>query len=261
MYSNFYELTNNKLDSLNSNEQKLYNYIASNISKVKKMTIRVLSEHCYVSTTTIFRLIKKLGFLSYSDFIDVLKLSDFNFPKAEIPEVFYRRTYNEEYIKNFMESIRVISQEQTDDFNVLLDEMPTVFLFARKLNQAAAVYTKYILDSLGYVVVFPQHEYEFKACIDQAKDGDLVFAISFSGINPIIINTLQEMKIKREINIVSITKAGNNILQNMSNINFYMFADTAIYNGINFTSRISMIGIIETLFYNRFTRQDKRNKK
>ena len=157
-----------------------------------------------------------------------------------------------------MESIRVISQVQIDDFNNILDEMPTVFLFARKLNTAAAVYAKYILDSFGYVVILPQHEYEFKACINQVKDGDLVLAISFSGNHPIIINTLQEMKIKKDINIVSITKAGNNILQNMSNINFYMFADNATYDGIDITSRISMIGIIETLFYNRFTRQVKK---
>ena len=258
MYSNFYELTNDKLDSLNANEQKIYSYVASNIKTVKKMTIRVLSENCFVSTTTIFRFIKKLGFPSYSEFIDILKLSDFNFPKAEIPEVFYRRAYNEEYIKNFMESIRVISQEQIDDFNRILDDMPTVFLFARRLNTAAAVYTKYVLESLGYVVVLPQHEYEFRACINQVKDGDLAFAISFSGNHPIIINTLQEMKIKKDINIVSITKAGNNILQNMSNVNFYMFADNAMYNNIDITSRISMIGIIETLFYNRFTRQIKK---
>ena len=49
--------------------------------------------------------------------------------------------------------------------------------------------------------------------------------------------------------IVSVTEADNNVIQNMSDLNFYMFTDDIQVNETDITSHISMIAIMELLLY------------
>lgn len=46
---------------------------------------RTLSHECYVSTTTMIRFVRKLGFSGYSDFINLLRLTDFSPPRRRPP--------------------------------------------------------------------------------------------------------------------------------------------------------------------------------
>ena len=55
---NFYEQTSSCVSRLSPTEQNLFNYIIKNLHIVKDMSIRDLSEKCFVSTTSIFRLVK-----------------------------------------------------------------------------------------------------------------------------------------------------------------------------------------------------------
>ncbi len=57
--------------------------------------------------------------------------------------------------------------------------------------------------------------------------------------------------------IISITRADNNVIQNMSDLNFYMFADEVEYLGSDVTSRCGMIAILESLMYSRITAAQK----
>lgn len=65
---NFYEQTSSCVSRLSPTEQNLFNYIIKNLHIVKDMSIRDLSEKCFVSTTSIFRLVKKLGYQGYAEF-------------------------------------------------------------------------------------------------------------------------------------------------------------------------------------------------
>ena len=53
--------------------------------------------------------------------------------------------------------------------------------------------------------------------------------------------------------IVSLTRADNNTIQNMSDLNFYVFADEIDCQGADITSRCGMIAIMETLLYKRLS--------
>lgn len=66
---NFYEQTSSCVSRLSPTEQNLFNYIIKNLHIVKDMSIRDLSEKCFVSTTSIFRLVKKLGYQGYAEFL------------------------------------------------------------------------------------------------------------------------------------------------------------------------------------------------
>ncbi|EAG7450134.1 MurR/RpiR family transcriptional regulator, partial [Listeria monocytogenes] len=49
--------------------------------------------------------------------------------------------------------------------------------------------------------------------------------------------------------LISITGADNNIIQNMSDINLYIFTDEIEMNNLDITSRISTIAIMELILY------------
>lgn len=49
--------------------------------------------------------------------------------------------------------------------------------------------------------------------------------------------------------LIWITGADNNIIQNMSDINLYIFTDEIEMNNLDITSRISTIAIMELILY------------
>ncbi len=78
--------------------------------------------------------------------------------------------------------------------------------------------------------------------------------LSYSGDNADIIGQIEKIFSVSTPTIISITRADNNIIQNMSDLNFYVFADEVSYDGMDVTSRCGMIAILETLLYKRITK-------
>ncbi|MDB6273692.1 SIS domain-containing protein, partial [Listeria monocytogenes] len=65
-----------------------------------------------------------------------------------------------------------------------------------------------------------------------------------------LIQTAQKLKSRNETPmLISITGADNNIIQNMSDINLYIFTDEIEMNNLDITSRISTIAIMELILY------------
>ena len=72
------------IESLNDLELSLYNYIIKIKDRVVDMTIREVASEAHVSTTTVLRLCKKLGFDGFSEFKIKLKL---NFEEERLSKV------------------------------------------------------------------------------------------------------------------------------------------------------------------------------
>lgn len=77
---------------------------------------------------------------------------------------------------------------------------------------------------------------------------DIVIVLSYSGENDETVKKLENIRLKNN-NIISITSADNNIIQSLSDINFYIFSDNIAGIENDIRSRISMIAIIEVLLY------------
>jgi RpiR family glv operon transcriptional regulator len=75
-----------------------------------------------------------------------------------------------------------------------------------------------------------------------------------------IIQNLQSLQSQRQYAmLVSITGANNNTIQNMSDENLYLFTDELKVSGIDMTSHVSLIVIMELLLY-QFMEYEKSNK-
>ncbi|WP_066648491.1 MurR/RpiR family transcriptional regulator [Christensenella timonensis] len=255
MTEDFYQFTSSRLDSLSNTERQIFNYVVKNMHKVKKMSIRELATACFVSTTTLFRFVKKLGFSGYAEFTAMIQLTEMSSREITIPNVMHKENYQEEYLKNVIEAVKVISNDKIEKFNRIMDRYPKVYILGCGLSEDVARYIRRILMVLGYDVETPVEDYEIASIVKRIKREDVLLVLSYSGNNKILARYIEQIVTVATPTIISITRADNNIIQNMSDLNFYIFADDVSYDDLDITSRCGMIAVIETLMYKRITEQ------
>ncbi|MGL5867644.1 MurR/RpiR family transcriptional regulator [Clostridium chrysemydis] len=256
MVIDFFEFVNPKLSTLNKTEKKIFDYVVKNQDGVKSMSIRKLSKECYVSTTTLFRFVKKLGFSGYNEFISTLRIGgNSNSDRAVIPDVVTKKNYNEEYLKNIIESVRVIKEDDAERFCKMLNSNNKIFIFGADLTKQVVKYVHCLLSLMEYDTVIVHDKYELDSTIKDVGANDIVLIFSFSGESSGMIKIVERIKVKNS-NIVSVTRADNNIIQGLSDINFYVFSDNIVNNNNDISSRISMIAVIETLIYRAFAEKE-----
>ncbi|MEA5060656.1 MAG: MurR/RpiR family transcriptional regulator [Clostridia bacterium] len=253
----FYSATSAQASKLSSTEQNIFKYVVKNMHLVKNMSIRELATACYVSTTTLFRFVKKLGFDGYSDFQAAIRETEESSRQIDIPNVVYNTNYQSSYLKNIIEAVQVITDEKKDKFNEIMSRYPKIYILAKGLSEAVGVYLYRLLTMCGYEVEFPTHHYQIQSVLRRIKRDDVLLILSYTGNNQTVIQYIEEIFAISTPTIISITRADNNVIQNMSDLNFYVFADEIQYKNQDVTSHCCMIAILETLMYVHITREQK----
>ena len=99
----------------------------------------------------------------------------------------------------------------------------------------------------------PDEEFEFASVLRRIKRDDVLLVLSYTGNNRSVIQKIERIFAIATPTIVSLTRSDNNTIQNMSDLNFYVFADEIDCQGADVTSRCGMISIMETLLYKRLS--------
>ena len=253
----FYQLTSEKAQTLSTTEKEILNYSMRNLQMVKKMSIRDLAAKCFVSTTTVLRFVRKLGFEGYSEFQESVSQAEKDSRQMTIPSIVQKENYRDSYLKNVIEAVKVITDEKIEKFDHIMDRYPKIFILGEGLSSEVASYLYRILKVIGYDVELPHKDYEMYSVERRIKREDVLLVLSYSGDNKEMIAKIEKIFAVSTPTIISITRADNNVIQNMSDLNFYVFADEIDFNGENITSRCGMIAIMEVLLYKRMTKQMK----
>lgn len=256
MARDFFEFVQNHSKPLNETEMRMFDFVVKNMDRVKYMSIRMLAHECFVSSTTVFRFVKKLGFLGYNQFLAMLQLTDDSAERAMIPEAMKKSAYSEEYLKNIIETVRVLKRESVRELRELLTTGPKIYLLAEGLSLEAAQYVRHILTSFGYDAELVSRSNEINSLLRRIRTGDLLFVFSYTGESKRLVDTIERVKRVCHAKVVSVTRADNNMVQMLSDINFYIFADELHFNQTDITSRISMIAVMEMVFYELFAKTD-----
>ena len=247
----FFEIVNSHIAELTKNEQVLFDYVITNLDNIKNKSIREVADDCFVSTTTFLRFVRKLGFSGFSEFTTVIKYTLLN--KKTIPQsspfVVSQKDYREEYLKNLVESVRVMDTDKVTQIVTQLQKKPKIFLFAKGLSKEIMRYVKYLYNTAGFFVIFPEDHQTRAIAQQQAEKNDIVFIFSYKGEDLELIEAVRKLKSQNHPLIVSITGADNNLLQNSSDLNLYLFTDEIILNHLDITSHISMIALMELILY------------
>lgn len=243
----FFEQANSHVRELNANERKIFEYVVRHIDRVKEMQIRTLAAECFVSTTTIMRFAKKLGFTGYREFSDALRLASHTAAQSKLPSVLQRQTYSEEYLRNIIESVRVVSPSRIEAFQAALARDPQVCCFGTGLDAEVARYAYHLLTALGYRAACPASAFERQAVLDRLEDGDVLFLFSWTGEDEEALDLVERARLACKPVVVTVTQAANNTLQSLNDVDLYVFTDSIVVNGANLSSRSPMIAIVELL--------------
>jgi|LGOV01.1.fsa_nt_gb RpiR family glv operon transcriptional regulator len=257
MEIDFYGVIENKIDVLNSNEKKILDYVVTHINDVKNMGIRDLADKMFVSSTTIFRFVKKLEFKGYTEFIDCLKLTSYKIGDTNIPQVVIHDNYHEEYLENIVESIRVLSKNKMKKFIALLQYDPKIYFISTGLCREVALYAMRLFGVYGITTILIDNEIDLISATKTIKNNDLLFVIANNEYST-IASYIERIKSKADVDVVSITASNNNVVQSITDYDFYVFSDYVSLNSVDITSRVSMIAIIELIGISFLKEQSKK---
>lgn len=243
----FFEQANEHVRELNANERKIFEYVVRNVDRVKEMQIRTLAAECFVSTTTIMRFAKKLGFSGYREFSDALRVASHAAAQSQLPSVLMRQTYGEEYLKNIIESVRVLTEGKVDLFRRALAGNPRIFCFGTGLDGEIARYAYRLLSSLGYRAACPMEAFERKASVERMEDGDVLYLFALTGEDEETLDFVERARLRCKPTIMTVTQSANNTLQSLSDVDLYVFTDKITVRDENLSSRSSMLALVELL--------------
>ena len=137
-----------------------------------------------------------------------------------------------------------------EEIALKLAKRPRIFIFAKGLSKCVAQYVKYIYMMKGFLVEFPEDYHYRQAVAQHVTKDDLVIVLSYGGHDIELIQLVQQFKSsKQSPYLISVTGADNNVIQNLSDINLYIFTDEIEMNKQDITSRISTIAILELVLY------------
>ena len=249
MSLDFFEATQNVLPNLNQTDRDLFEYVVKNMDHVKDMSIQKFAAEQFLSTTTIFRFTQKLGFSGYTDFINSLLITSHQAKNAEIPQALHNKIYSEEYLKNIIEAVRVMPVDLVAKVMDILESMPKIFILTDEHASLIGQYSEKLFLGLGFRAYFPEATYQMQSLLDTIKSSDMIIALSYSGQDNNLMNTIKKVFTNAKPFLLSITRAENNVLEGLSDVNFYVFAEEIYINGMNLTSTVPMLTVLELLIY------------
>lgn len=255
--ADFFKNASERAGSLSIMESGLLDYSLKNLHLVKNMSIRKFAAANYVSTSTVIRFLKKMGYEGWSAFRTAIIEAESENRSITIPTVVTKDNYRESYMKNVVEAIRVLPEDKIEQFDQIMSRYPKTYILGEGFSREVGHYLYRLLKVSGYDCEFPQNDYEMNSLLRRIKREDVVIILSFSGENLSVIGQVQKILSIATPTLISITRADNNTIQNMSDINFYVFADEIRYDNMDVTSRCGMIAILELLMYRRITHQNQ----
>lgn len=246
----FYEISMKHVEKLTKSEMKIYQYILDNIDKMSDKTVRSIAHECFVSTSTILRLVKKIGFDGFNEMNIVIKFTLNQQLETSTVITEGQINYKQEYLKNIIETIRVIDDEVVTQLATRIKKSRRLYIFSRGSTKSYSNYFEFLFKLKGIDTYFPANSDSRKLFSEDVKADDIVIFIDYQGSDEHLLAIITKIKAKKYNNIISITQANNNIMQNLSDYNLYYFSDEVKINGFDATSNISVIAILETIFHN-----------
>ena len=215
-FTNKYQLT--KL------EKNLLSYLYKNANSLKKIGIRTVAKENFTSTTSIYKLCKKLGFEGYSDLIYHISYSSTMSDKQDNNIELNINSFN--ILKNNKEDIIKL-------FNKYKDKQ--IILVGSGLSQIICNYMNEKLLLKGFKSISNLH---MQFLSDKYSEENLIIAISHSGENLRMIEILEKAN-KNGIEIISFVGKDNSKIIDLSTIPLIIDSQK---------NNINMMNSIDTFF-------------
>lgn len=241
-----------KVKQLNETEFQIYDFLMGHIELVSQMTVRELAQATHVSTATIVRFCRHLGFAGFSEL------------KFHIGQANHYEPSLESYYANFLElnsflkglTGEVFQKKLAKACQMIENSDYTVFMGAGT-SGALGKYGYRYFNSVGIQAIAITDPYF--PIIDGGYRNACLIVLSVTGENKGIMERVLQFK-QNGVTIISITNDENSTISKLSDLNFsyYMIDEYASNQSINqliLTTQLPVLALIEILAHHvRVTR-------
>lgn len=230
-----------QIQSLNTLEMAVYNYVLKNREKVIYMKIRDLASQAHVSTTTVLHMCKKFGCDGYTEFKVMLKqelLKD----KKDIADLDISAL--QDYLNRL---VLPASQKAIDQVVQLLRTAEQVIFIGVGTSATLARYGSRYFCNVGFFSTSVDDPFTPVASCTAGRSRPVVIALSVSGETQQVIDMACHFK-EQLCPLISITNSASCTLAQISdlNLNYYM-PDIRIQDTFQITSQAPVICLLEIL--------------
>lgn len=238
------KITIDKINSLTMSELDVLRFIDNNKSLVLEYSIKTLSKATFVSTATIIRLCKKLGYSGFSE------LKYFIREEINYLENYKKTTTFDEIVSSNVRSLsetgfRLNEEKVMGIVNIMLK--PTrIHFFGKGLTTTVLNYaSKQLLTYNRSNYTYHDSHIAYIAA-DSMDENDLLFVCSLSGKTHQVLRMAQIAK-SRNATVVTISSNKENELAKLGDFNLSVFEDVEKSRRHDISSRGSILFILNII--------------
>lgn len=249
---------------LSSKELRVADYIIENTSILKNMSIQTLAQVNHISTTTILRLCRKLGYSGFSELkIDVIASVKTNHNNEE----FLQEDINlNDSLLDVMNKVQQMEKSAIDETYAILNmaslsQAIDMIIDSQKIIIYGAGGSGLVGKELEYqlykikkdVSCHLDHHVQY-SIVNILDPHDLVIIISHLGETPECVKLLQFAK-ERNVPSIAITKMGQSRVSALASVVLHTSSSEHVSRIIPIRSKISQLSVINILVTNIFIKQ------
>lgn len=247
-------------NDLSIKELKVADYIITHSAELKNMSIQTLAKLNHVSTSTILRLCKKLGYSGFSDFkVDII-LSTPQKLSSDILQDDINLTDSIQDVNKKVRAMEISSIDETHSM-INIEELKkaiNLIINSNKIVIFGVCSSGFVGKELEYQLIKIKKDVNchFDAHIQTSivntlDKNDLIIIISHSGETPECIELLK-LGQKNCVPSIAITKMGQSQVSSLADVVLHTTSTEHVSRLIPIRSKISQISVINILVTNLF---------
>lgn len=215
---------------MSNSEKHLIDYIEQHLDKIPEITIVKLSEYSNVSTATVVRTMKKMGYDGFTDFKHSLKNELKDHPTFEIMEHVDKKIQTA-IIKNEQEvnrTIQMLNSSTIEDAIQTMNASNKIIIFARGFSEFIAKEMTIKFQLLGKHCEFHNDPNIIKRISQMTAKGDIVLFISLNGETVELVEAAENCR-ERKVPTILFTASPDSTLAQLAEIEFIGFKSSISY--------------------------------
>ncbi|MGY3729108.1 MurR/RpiR family transcriptional regulator [Lactococcus termiticola] len=242
-------------DNLSRADQLISDYLVAHIDEVSTMTIQEIAESSEVSTATISRFAKKIGYANFQE----LKLAAHSNPNDGGSSDFFSEmspedSFQEILVKSFNNTIASLKSTLnlldedclTDAMDILL-KAETCGFFGLGSSNAVALIAYHKFLRLPLKTVYHQDFHFQQMLAAKLGEQDCAFLISHTGRNKDSLRLLKILK-AQGVKVIAVTSFANSALAKEADVALITTSEEVSFRPEAVTSTVSQISLMDAIF-------------
>lgn len=249
-----------QINDFTDNEKIIIEYIKTKPDEFIQMSAKQISQECYVSTSTIYRLCDKLGLSGLSELKVQISSSlheyfkednqfDYNYPvKQNQTQYQIIHQLQKVYDQTIISTLNLMDIDQLRKIVTHMKKAKSIDVYASAGNIYFAENFKFQMQEIGVTINVPEEEYLQRLLAASSDETHLAIMISFGG-RGVLVDDLMHILKRKKTPIVLICGAGQNQYEKYAHYHLYMNPYENHYHKISsFSTRLTLLYILDCLY-------------